>query len=131
MQTLAFICCELQAAQQCLRETFVELQVPAKAGMALSLFRRRRIYELIKNGLAPIIAVGMVSTAPANDFHDFIAEGYPWVKNRHVQPTIEINLVTKEQLSTNVTKKLGGYVALLTGVSHSIGSALAKRLPTS
>jgi hypothetical protein len=49
MQTLAFLLFELQAAQQCLRETFVESQVPAKAGMALSLFRRRRIYEPIKS----------------------------------------------------------------------------------
>jgi hypothetical protein len=54
MQTLAFLWCELQAAQQCLRETFVESQVPAKAGTALSLFQRRRIYELIKNALGEL-----------------------------------------------------------------------------
>jgi hypothetical protein len=49
MQSLAFLWCELQAAQQCLRETFVESRVPAKAGMVLSLLRRRRIYEPIKS----------------------------------------------------------------------------------
>jgi len=49
MQTLAFLWFELQPAQQCLRETFSESQIPAKAGMALSFFRRRRIYEPIKN----------------------------------------------------------------------------------
>jgi hypothetical protein len=31
MQTLAFLWSELQVAQQCLRETFAESQVPAKA----------------------------------------------------------------------------------------------------
>jgi hypothetical protein len=51
MQTLAFLWFELQDAQQCLRETFAESQVPAKAGMALSLFQRKRIYEPIKNAL--------------------------------------------------------------------------------
>jgi hypothetical protein len=49
MQTLAFLWFELQPAQQSLRETFSKSQMPAKAGMALSFFRRRRIYEPIKN----------------------------------------------------------------------------------
>jgi hypothetical protein len=68
MQTLAFLWFELQPAQQSLRETFSESQMPAKAGMALSFFRRRRIYQPIKNVfLAPTIAVGMVSTVPPSD----------------------------------------------------------------
>ena len=32
-------------------------------------------------------------------------------------------------MSTNVTKKLAGNVALLTGASRSIGATIAKRLP--
>jgi len=37
MQTIVFLWLELQVAQQCLRETFAESQVPAKSGMAFSL----------------------------------------------------------------------------------------------
>jgi hypothetical protein len=49
MQTLAFLCFELEVAQQSLRESFVESQVPAKAGMASGPFWRRRTYESIKD----------------------------------------------------------------------------------
>jgi hypothetical protein len=38
MQTLAFLWFELEVAQQSLRESFVESQVPAKAGMASGPF---------------------------------------------------------------------------------------------
>jgi hypothetical protein len=45
MQPLAFLWFELQFVQHYFRETFEESQVPAKARMAPSLFRNRRIYE--------------------------------------------------------------------------------------
>jgi 3-oxoacyl-[acyl-carrier protein] reductase len=47
---------------------------------------------------------------------------------RHVQRTIETNLDPKEHMSTNVTKKLAGKVALVTGGSRGIGAAIVKRL---
>jgi hypothetical protein len=30
--------------------------------------------------LAPIVAVGMASSASARDYHDLVAEGFRWVK---------------------------------------------------
>jgi|SRR5271165_38968 len=45
MQPLAFLWFELQFVQHYFRETFAESQAPAKARMAPSLFRNRRIYE--------------------------------------------------------------------------------------
>jgi hypothetical protein len=85
--------------------------------------------NLLRMFLAPTIAVGMVSTVPPSDCYGLVVEGYSWGKERHVQRTIEINLVPKEHMSTNVTKKLAGNVALITGPSRSIGATIAKRPP--
>jgi hypothetical protein len=60
MQPLAFLWFELQFVQRYFRETFAESQVPAKARMAPSLFRSRRIYEACKpdeSGAGPEFAM--------------------------------------------------------------------------
>jgi hypothetical protein len=96
MQTLAFLWFELQPAQQCLRETFSESQIPAKAGMALSFFfGEGEFMNLLRMFLAPTIAVGMVLTVPPSDCCGLVVQGYSWGKERHVQRTIEINLVPR------------------------------------
>jgi hypothetical protein len=36
--------------------------------------------KLVTMFLAPIVAMGMASSASARDYHDLVAEGFRWVK---------------------------------------------------
>jgi hypothetical protein len=56
MQPLAFLWFELEVAQQSLRESFVESQVPAEAGMASG---ELRAYFLIQGALVKIVALSL------------------------------------------------------------------------
>ena len=65
---------------------------------------RKKCMKLLTILLAPIVAVGMASTALARDYKDLVAEGYRWVSldGPYACPTKEdLRRITREPSDTN------------------------------